>query len=224
MDDSLPLTESNFTPYLLRAKNAGCDAIFRNGSDTTGLSILKAARNQGMQDVDFLFDASSYTAQLAKSASPLGMRVYLASEFEPYTETQGANADWIATAERGRINETAFTQGAYVSAKWLIEVLRSIKGDITRQTVLAAMKAGKPYNNPMVGSPLVMGGGQRARPQPGDQDGVHQERQLGGGEQGVLHPAAGLERPDSHRPAPGNTRGAAARAAAPPSPGVHRLT
>lgn len=157
MDDSLPLTESNFTPYLLRAKNAGCDAIFRNGSDTTGLSILKAARNQGMQDVDFLFDASSYTAQLAKSASPLGMRVYLASEFEPYTETQGANADWIATAERGRINETAFTQGAYVSAKWLIEVMRSIKGDITRQSVLAAMKAGKPYNNPMVGSPLVMG-------------------------------------------------------------------
>lgn len=164
MDASLPLTESNFTPYLLRAKSAGCDSIFRNGSDTTGLSILKAAKNQGMQDVNFLFDASSYTAQLAKSASPLGMKVFLASEFEPYTETEGANADWIALSEKNKINQTAFTQGAYVSAKWMIEVLKSVKGEVTKESVLAALKAGTEYNNPMVGSPLKMGPGDAHAP------------------------------------------------------------
>ncbi|GAA2048604.1 ABC transporter substrate-binding protein [Catenulispora yoronensis] len=156
-DSNVPLTETNFTPYLLRAKDAGCDSIFRNGSDTTGLSILKAAANQGMQNVNFLFDASSYTAQLASSASSLNMKVYLASEFEPYTSTSDANADWRSLAQANKINETAFTQGAYVSAEWILQVLKDIKGPITRDTVTAALKAGTPYNIPMVGSPLVFG-------------------------------------------------------------------
>lgn len=163
-DGSLPLTETNFTPYLLRAKNAKCDALFRNGADTAGLAVLKAAKNQGMEDVDFLFDASSYTAELAKSASSLGLNVYLASEFEPYTEQSEANAGWRAMAEKGNVKQTAFTQGAYVSAQWIISVLKSIKGPITRESVTKALRAGKPFRLDMVGSPLVFGGGKAHAP------------------------------------------------------------
>ncbi|WP_051580064.1 ABC transporter substrate-binding protein [Pseudonocardia acaciae] len=164
MDDSLPLTEANFTPYLLRAKDAGCDALFRNGADTVGLSVLKAAQNQGMQNVDFLFDASSYSAELAQASSPLGMKVYLASEFEPYTAQSSANAGWRAAAERGKVKQTAFTQGAYVAADWIIAVLKSIQGPITRESVTKALRAGTPYSIPMVGSPLVFGPGKSHAP------------------------------------------------------------
>lgn len=156
-DASLPLTEKNFTPYLLRAKHSGCDAIFRNGSDTVGNAVLKAAKNQGMRNVDFLFDASSYTAQLAQSIQPLGMKVYLASEFEPFTAKSKANAGWRAAAQRGHVKETAFTQGGYVAARWMISVLKSIKGPITREAVTKALHAGTPYHAPMAGSPLVFG-------------------------------------------------------------------
>lgn len=156
-DAGLALTETNFTPYLLRAKNAGCDAVFRNGADTVGGSVLKAARNQGMQNVDFLFDASSYTAQLARTASPLGMKVYLASEFEPFTADNPANAGWRQAAVRRHINQTAFTQGGYVAAQWLVAVLKSIKGSITRESVSRALRAGTPFRQPMAGSPLVFG-------------------------------------------------------------------
>jgi branched-chain amino acid transport system substrate-binding protein len=156
-DAGLPLTVTDFTPYLLRAKSAGCDAVFRNGADVVGNSVLKIAKNQGMQGVDFLFDASSYTAQLARAASPLGMKVYLASEFEPFTANSPANADWRKLAQQRRINQTAFAQGAYVAAKWMIEVLKSIKGPVTRAAVTKALRAGGAFHQDMAGSPLVFG-------------------------------------------------------------------
>jgi branched-chain amino acid transport system substrate-binding protein len=156
-DISLPLTQTDFTPELLRAKSAGCDAVFYNGADVVALSILKVAHNQGMENVDFLFDAPAYTAQLAQSAAGLGVKAYLASEFEPFTANSSANAGWRAAAERGHVPETSFSQGGYVAAQWMLSVLRSIKGPITREAVTDALLGGTPFHTPMVGSPLVFG-------------------------------------------------------------------
>lgn len=162
-DNSIPLNADSFTPYLLRAKHAGCDAVFRNGADTVGKSVLQGAHNQGMTDVDFLFDASSYTAELAESA-PSDVNVYLASEFEPFTEKSKANKEWRKLAKKNNIDRTAFTQGAYVSAHWIVSVMKSIDGDITRESVTKALRAGDTYDSPMVGSPLVFGKGDAHAP------------------------------------------------------------
>ena len=156
-DAGLPMNETDFTPELLRAKQAHCQAIFYNGGDTVALSIMKAAKNQGMQDVHFLFDAPAYTQQLAQSANGMGMKVYLASEFEPFTAASTANAAWRALATNGGVRPTSFSQGGYIAATWMVSVLKSIKGPITRASVTKALLAGTPYSTPMVGSPLVFG-------------------------------------------------------------------
>lgn len=163
-DSGLPFNQTDFTPELLRAKKAGCDAIFYNGGDTVALSILKSAKNQGMQDVDFLFDAPAYTEQLAKSASGLDMHVYLASEFEPFTAASDANADWAKAADEAKIPKTSFSQGGYIAAMWAVDIAKQVQGDVTREAFTKAAQAGKPFEIGMVGTPLVFGPGDKHAP------------------------------------------------------------
>ncbi|MDQ2837649.1 MAG: ABC transporter substrate-binding protein [Actinomycetota bacterium] len=163
-DHNLPQNQTDLSPELLRAKTAGCDAFFYGGGDAVAASILKNAKNQGMQDVNFLFVAVAYTTQLAKTAGGLGMNVYLASEFNPFTLTDDANAAWRQTATKAGANQTSFAQGGYVAASWLVSVLKSIKGPITRASVSAALAAGGTYQSPMVGSPLTFGTGNAHAP------------------------------------------------------------
>ena len=163
-DHNLPQNQTDLSPELLRAKSAGCDAFFYGGGDAVAASILKNAKNQGMQDVDFLFVAVAYTTQLAKTSGGLGLKVYLASEFNPFTLTDDANAAWRQTAIKAGANQTSFAQGGYVAANWIVSILKSIKGPITRDSVTKALQTGGTYQSPMVGSPLTFGGAKAHAP------------------------------------------------------------
>ncbi|WP_026421605.1 ABC transporter substrate-binding protein [Actinokineospora inagensis] len=145
------------TPYLLRAKQAGCDAIMFNPTEQLVVPFLKAARTQGMAGTDFLLLASAYTDSVAKTVGGLGLKVYAGSEFEPFTADSAANKDWRDTVARAKAPATAFSQGGYLAAKFTVDVLRSIRGDITRDSVNKALRAMRPISDPMVGNPFVFG-------------------------------------------------------------------
>ncbi|WP_018685633.1 ABC transporter substrate-binding protein [Actinokineospora enzanensis] len=152
------------TPYLLKAKQAGCDAVMFNPSEQLVVPFLKAAQTQGMTDVDFLLLAPAYTESVAKAVGGLGLKIYAGSEFEPFTSDSDANRGWKDAVNRAGAPATAFSQGGYLSAVFMVEVLKTIKGDITRDSVNEALKNMQPISNPMVGTPFVFGPGDRHAP------------------------------------------------------------
>ncbi|MEU5697036.1 ABC transporter substrate-binding protein [Actinosynnema sp. NPDC020468] len=152
-------TEQNIdpVPYLVKFKQAGCDAIMYNTSENMVVPFLTAAKTQGMTDVDYLLLAPSYTDGVAKAVGPLGLSIYAGSEFEPFTSNSLANAKWRDAVTRGGASATAFSQGGYLSAKFMVDVLKSIKGEINRNSVNEALKTMTPIDDPMVGTPFVFG-------------------------------------------------------------------
>lgn len=149
------------TPYLVKAKSSGCQAILYNAQVGPWFA---QAKTQGMQDVDFIMAANSYTDANAE-VIPDGMKAYAGTEWQPYTdESLPGNRRWAQIIDKNKIQKTAFSQGAVMAADVFVQVLKSIKGDITRESVTAAFKGMQPIDYPMVGTPWVFGPGEAHNP------------------------------------------------------------
>ncbi|MFI9814302.1 ABC transporter substrate-binding protein [Saccharothrix variisporea] len=165
-DLTVPQT-GDLTPYLLKAKEARCEAVLFNPAESLVVPWLQAAKTQGMDDVDFLLLAPAYTDSVAKAVGGLGLNVYAGSEFEPFTSDSLANKGWRATVTRAQAQATAFSQGGYLAAKFTVEVLETIKGEVTRDSVNAALRTMTPIEDPMLGTPWEFGPGETHAPNQG---------------------------------------------------------
>ncbi|MGW5051612.1 ABC transporter substrate-binding protein [Actinokineospora sp. NPDC004072] len=164
VNDMTVQQSGDLTPYLLKAKQAGCDAILFNPAEQLVVPWLQAAKTQGMSDVEFLLLAPAYTDSVATAVGGLGLKVHAGSEFEPYTVESPANSAWRDTVTRAQQPATAFSQGGYLSAKFLVDVLKTIDGEITRDSVNNALRTMTPIEHPMLGTPFAFGPGDRHAP------------------------------------------------------------
>ncbi|WP_207400775.1 ABC transporter substrate-binding protein [Actinomadura roseirufa] len=158
---NLAVGQGDPTRYLVADKNAGCQAVIYNA--VVGPWFAQA-KTQGMQKVDFILAANSYTDANAKVIPP-DMSAYAGTEWQPYTDpTLPGNDRWAKLVEKNGIQKTAFSQGAVMAADVFVDVLKTIKGDITRESVTKAFKEMRPINYPMVGTPYVFGPGDKHNP------------------------------------------------------------
>jgi branched-chain amino acid transport system substrate-binding protein len=156
-DTSVPETTSDFTPYLLHAKRLGCDGIFVNAIEPAAVTLAKDMAAQRMT-TPLLTLSSTYTAQAASAIGSVRFPLYSASEFAPYTDPNASeNTSWRSLMTADHIPLTSFSQGGYLAATYLVQVLRHIRGGITRQSVTAALRSMSPVTNPMTGTPWVFG-------------------------------------------------------------------
>lgn len=163
---NLAVGQGDPTRYLVADKNAGCQAVLYNA---TVAPWFAQARTQGMQNVDFLLAANSYTDANAK-VIPADMNAYAGTEWQPYTDpTLPGNERWAKLVDENGIQKTAFSQGAVMAADVFVQVLKGIQGDITRASVTKAFKDMKPIDYPMAGSPWVFGPGGEHSPIKGSQ-------------------------------------------------------
>ncbi|TDP91501.1 amino acid/amide ABC transporter substrate-binding protein (HAAT family) [Leucobacter luti] len=150
IDDTVPYGGADYTPYIVKAKEAGCDAIVSNAVEPDAIGQIKAANQQGWDDVSFLFLTSVYSESFAAAVENSGAGVYVPAEFFPFTEDNDINADWKALMEENDITLTSFSQGGYLAATFMVEALKSIEGDITRDSVNQALSDMKPIDNDMI--------------------------------------------------------------------------
>ena len=150
IDDTVPYGGADYTPYVVKAKKAGCDAIVSNAVEPDGIGQIKAANQQGWDDVSFLFLTSTYSESFAAAVDNAGAGVYVPAEFYPFTEDSDINADWKALMTENDITLTSFSQGGYLAATFMVEVLQSIEGDITRDSVNDALASMSPIDNDMI--------------------------------------------------------------------------
>ncbi len=161
LDDTVPYGGSDYTPYIVRAKEAGCDAVYSNAVEPDAIGQLKAAEAQGWSDVTFLYLTSVYSEQFATAVTAAGSGIFVPAEFAPFTDTAlEANADWRELMEANDISLTSFSQGGYLAATYFLEVIQGIEGDITRESVNEALRGmTEPIENGMVGTPWIFGDG-----------------------------------------------------------------
>jgi branched-chain amino acid transport system substrate-binding protein len=164
VDWTLPL-QGDLTPYLIKARDAGCDAVLTNQVEPGIVQWVKTADAQKISGINWLFLAPGYTEGVAKALADSKQPVYIGTEWEPYTEANSeANKDWAAAMEKAGLPKTAFSQGGYMAAKVIADTISGIDGEVTRETLTAALKAGKPLTYPIAGTPYVFGEGKAHSP------------------------------------------------------------
>ncbi len=157
VDDTVPYGASDYTPYIVKAKQEGCKALAINPVEPDAIGQVKAANAQGWDDVTWLYLTSVYSENFAAAIDDAGAGIYVPAEFYPFTEENEINADWRSLMEENDIALTSFSQGGYLAATYFIEALKSIDGDVTRESVTAAIKGMDPVENPMVGDAYQFG-------------------------------------------------------------------
>jgi branched-chain amino acid transport system substrate-binding protein len=159
VDLTVPIS-GDYTPFVIKARDQGCDAVISNAIEPGVVAWVKTADAQKITGVNWLFLAPGYTVEVAKTLADSKQPIYVGTEWEPYTEQNSpANEDWVAAMNAAKRPLTAFSQGGYLSAQVMLDVIKSIDGPVTRESVNKALLAMKPISYPLAGSPYVFGPG-----------------------------------------------------------------
>ena len=159
LDLTLPLS-GDVTPFVVKVRDAGCDAVISNAIEPGVVAWVKTADAQKISGINWLFLSPGYTLEVAKALAESKQPIYAGTEWEPYTEQNSpANKDWVAAMNAAGRPLTAFSQGGYLAAEATVEVIKSIDGPVTRESMNKALATMKPYSNPIAGSPYVFGPG-----------------------------------------------------------------
>ncbi|NKX53123.1 ABC transporter substrate-binding protein [Arthrobacter mobilis] len=147
------------TPAILAAKEARCDAVVFNSTEPTAISFMKSVKQQGLlESMDWLTITAAYTDSAIKALQnqdTLGL--YVNSEFTPYTSDAKELEDWRKTLTEADVPLTSLSMGGYLSATILVDVLKGIDGEITRESVSEALRALESYETPLMGTPYSFG-------------------------------------------------------------------
>ena len=141
------------TPFVLKVKAAGCQAVVFDGVDVAGVAWMQAVKAQKVTGIDWVFLTSNYTDKVAQTLGADGEGLYANSEFEPYGGSASALADWKQTMTAATVPLNSFAQGGYLAATYFVQALKTIKGEINRESVSAALSTLTSVANPLVGTP-----------------------------------------------------------------------
>ncbi|MFC5502690.1 ABC transporter substrate-binding protein [Lysinimonas soli] len=156
-DDTLTRGQASYAANVSTLKSKKCDAIFEGDTGDSVLKYLGEAANQGLT-LPVLALTSSFSDQFAQAYSYPG-NLYVPAEFAPYYDDKvSGNSDWAKVMDAHKVPKTSFAQGGYLAAKYFIDVLESIKGDVTRDSFTAAAKGmTKAISSPMAQADWIFG-------------------------------------------------------------------
>ncbi|TDQ62047.1 branched-chain amino acid transport system substrate-binding protein [Maritalea mobilis] len=163
MDLTLPV-QGDLTPYVIRAREAGCEALLTNQVEPGIVQWVNTAEAQGVEGIDWLFLAPGYADAVANALADTNQPVYVGTEWEPYTVESEANQGWIDVMTKADLPRTAFSQGGYLAAQVMTDVIKSIDGPVTRESVKQALENMEPLSYPIAGTPYIFGKAERHSP------------------------------------------------------------
>ncbi|WP_249149051.1 ABC transporter substrate-binding protein [Bradyrhizobium manausense] len=157
VDLTVPTT-GDYTPFVIRARDAGCEAVISNAVEPTVVAIVKTADAQKISGINWMFLSPGYSVEVGKALAATQQAVYAGTEWEPYTDQNSdANKEWISAMNSAGLPLTAFSQGGYLSARVIIDVIKGIDGPVTRDSVSKALSSMNPVSYSLAGSQYVFG-------------------------------------------------------------------
>jgi branched-chain amino acid transport system substrate-binding protein len=145
------------TPLLLRARQAGCQAVVVDGVEAQAVAVGKAVEANGLGDLTWIGLTSYFTDNVARQLGAAGTGLLANSEFEPYDSDSAALADVRGLMAAHGVPMTSFATGGYLAATIMQTVLLGIGGEVTRESVTAALAKLDRYDTPLLGSPYSFG-------------------------------------------------------------------
>ena len=76
----------------------------------------------------------------ARASGPVGEGYILSAQMEPWHETTSRNQAYIDLMKKNNVGLDEFSTAGYISAMAFVEALKSIKGEVTRESVGEALK------------------------------------------------------------------------------------
>jgi len=153
----------DFTPFVTKAIDEGCTAVFEGGLDFTAIAFDQAAAGQNAT-FDVIHFTSAYTENVADTIGSPSTNLYANSEFEPFTNIDSeALADWFELMGSADVALTSFAQGGYLAGLATIAILESAgledgnDTDEQRTKIQQAVFNMEPFEHPMLGSPYIFG-------------------------------------------------------------------
>ena len=156
----LILSEPNedLTAAVTKAKTSGCEGVLLGYTEPNYIAYAQIADSQGLTggSIQYGMLTSGYSNTLLKKLGKAGEKWISNSEFFPFTEDVSKSkdlADFVSLMGTAKLELTSFAQGGYLSAKAMVEALKTVKGDYTKESVSAAMKALN-VTSDMIGVPI----------------------------------------------------------------------
>ena len=145
------------TPVLLAVRDADCDAVVFNSNEPVATAFMNTAKQQDMLDgIDYLTLTSAYSEAVVNTLQEQGtLGLYANSEFVPFMSDDASLDGWRTTLTEADQPLTSLSEGGYVAAEILVDVLRGIEGDITPEAVRQALLDAGEIENPLLGMPFV---------------------------------------------------------------------
>jgi branched-chain amino acid transport system substrate-binding protein len=142
-----------------KLKQDGCDGALLAYTEPDYIAFGQVANAQGLNDgsVVFAMLTSGYSLEVLDKLGNNGEGWISNSEFLPYTEEEGVSEqldEFKTILEENDQPLTSFAQSGYLAAKAMIEILESVEGEYTRESVSAAMKEMN-YETDMLGAPAT---------------------------------------------------------------------
>jgi branched-chain amino acid transport system substrate-binding protein len=152
------------TPFILKTSQAGCEAVLFNGIDQQAIAWVRSAAAQQISGIDWIFLSPAYSAAVAETLGAAGEGIYALSEYEPFSGDAESLNDWRSLMNEAKVPLSGQAQGGYLAATIIVDTLKGIQGEITRESVTAALHNLEAYTNPLIGSPYRFGNAERHNP------------------------------------------------------------
>jgi branched-chain amino acid transport system substrate-binding protein len=146
---------ASYAPAVAQLKSAGCQAVALPFEASGAVPLLADAQSDGIHDITWISGLALYEQSFLSAAKASANGMYLGLEFAP----PGApgTAQMMAAFQADNIAPSEPEESSYTAAYVLGTVLKTIKGPITRASVLAAFRAMKPLTVPTMGTPFTFG-------------------------------------------------------------------
>ena len=163
----------NPTPLVVKAKSAGCDALILHTVPPNFVAFVKAAKSVGL-DASILCLGSAYDESVPKSLGELAepgalgdksKGLFVSSELAPWTTDDPALTEMKDALKAAGVPLNFWSQSGWVTAETFVAGVKGrLKGDVTAESVLTALREMEPFETPQAGSPLVFGPDPRHSP------------------------------------------------------------
>jgi branched-chain amino acid transport system substrate-binding protein len=135
-----------------------CDAVVHSGVEPMVLDWVRSQQRLGaLARVPTIFLTPAYTERVAAQLRAADLPIYCMAEFEPWSSRSLSLTDWRGMMQRSKVPASSFAQGGYVAAQVLVRALRGIDGELSRQSVSAALRSMGDLDLAMVGTRFSIG-------------------------------------------------------------------
>ncbi|WP_156370711.1 MULTISPECIES: ABC transporter substrate-binding protein [unclassified Acidovorax] len=148
LEDALPAV-------VQRVAARQCQAVVYTGPEGPSLAWMRES-HPALAGIPVVLLTASYTSHTARWLSDLATTeaIYAMAEFDPWSSSSMQTTDWRRLLVASQIEPSSLSQGGYIAARALVQVMRGMEVPITRASVAETLERTTLWSGGMMAHPL----------------------------------------------------------------------